>query len=158
MIKLRNMTRNEFDKFKEKSVNDYAESLIKSEINSQEDAYKCAENEFNELLPMGLSTDNNFLYVIVNDGFESVGFIWYSKENTSGFVCDFVILENHRKKGYGFETLKMIEKDAKERAIAKLRLNVFKFNEPAYNLYKKLKYKVVEDNDGNMIMEKILED
>ncbi|MMZ62167.1 putative N-acetyltransferase YycN [compost metagenome] len=157
MIKIRNMSEKEFEQFKEWSVNDYAKDLIKSKMSSDKDAYKCAEKEFNELLPMGLSTKNNFLYVMINHSLEKIGFIWYEKENTSGFICDFLVMQNYRNKGYGFKTRKLIEKNAKDKGIRKLRLSVFKFNEPAYNLYNKLKYKVVEDNDGNVIMEKILE-
>ncbi|MHA7963168.1 GNAT family N-acetyltransferase [Paenibacillus sp. CAU 1782] len=158
MIKIRNMSENEFEKFKEWSVNDYAEDLIKSNMSSdKEDAIESAEKEFNEILPMGLSTENNFLYVMINDSLDNVGFIWYEKEDEAGFICDFLVMQNYRNKGYGFETMKWIEKDAKEKGMRKLKLSVFKFNEPAYNLYHKLNYKVIEDNDGNVIMEKILE-
>ncbi|WP_310145463.1 GNAT family N-acetyltransferase [Paenibacillus amylolyticus] len=152
------MSENEFEKFKEWSVNDYAEDLIKSKMSSdKEAAYQIAQKEFNEILPKGLSTENNFLYVIVNQSLEEVGFIWYEKENTSGFICDFLITQNYRNKGYGFQTMKWIEKDAKDKGMSKLRLSVFKFNEPACNLYNKLNYKIVEDNEENVIMEKILE-
>ncbi|MGN7760775.1 GNAT family N-acetyltransferase [Paenibacillus sp. 22594] len=150
------MSENEFEKFKEWSVNDYAKDLIKSKMCSDKDAYKCAEKEFNELLPMGLLTKNNYIYVIINHSLEEIGFIWYEKENTSGFICDFLVMQNYRNKGYGFETMKLIEQDAKDKGIRKLSLSVFNFNEPAYNLYKKLKYKEVENNDGNAIMEKYL--
>ncbi|WP_449603204.1 GNAT family N-acetyltransferase, partial [Paenibacillus sp. Marseille-Q9583] len=68
-----------------------------------------------------------------------IGFIWYEKEDTSGFICDFLVKQNYRNKGYGFETMKLIEQEAKDKGIRKLRLSVVNFNEPAYNLYKKLK-------------------
>lgn len=157
MINLRKMTSTDFDRFKEWSVNDYAADLIKSEMISKENAYITAEKEFNELLPMGLLTHSNYLYIIVNEYSEDVGFIWYLSEGITGFICDFLVKENYRNKGYGFQTMKTVEKHAEERGITKFRLNVFKYNEPAYKLYKKLEYMVVEDNKGNMIMEKILE-
>jgi RimJ/RimL family protein N-acetyltransferase len=157
MLKVINMSENEFQKFKEWSVNDYANDLIKSKMSTDnEEAYKRAEKEFNDILPMGLSTENNFLYVMIDENAENVGFIWYEKEDASGFICDFLIKENYRNKGYGLETMKWIQQDAKDKGMKKLRLSVFKFNEPACNLYKKLNYNVVEDNDENMIMEKVL--
>lgn len=54
--------------------------------------------------------------------------------------------------------MKWIEKDAKAKGMSKLRLSVFRFNEPANKLYTKLNYQIVENNDENLIMEKILKD
>lgn len=156
MITLREMTNDDFARFREWSINDYAVDLIKSEMTNKENAYITAEKEFNELLPMGLLTVDNYLYFIVNENSEDVGFVWYLSEGIAGFVCDFWVKESYRNKGYGFQTMKMIEKDAIERGINKVSLNVFKYNKPACNLYIKLDYMVVEDNKESMIMEKIL--
>jgi ribosomal protein S18 acetylase RimI-like enzyme len=91
--------------------------------------------------------------VIVNSSDEGVGFIWYQKyKEHMAFICDFLILENFRKQGYGKQTLLLIEKEAKEKGINQIFLNVFKYNKPAFSLYKSLEYKIRDEENDNITM------
>lgn len=101
-IKFRKMSDAEFDKFAEWDILDYSKDLIKAGLSSEENALEDAKKSFNELLPQGKCTKDNYIYVIVNNDNESLGFIWYQKyKEDIAFICYFLILEKFRKQGYG---------------------------------------------------------
>lgn len=159
MIQFRQMLPEEFEQFAQWSVNDYADDLIKSGNETAEGAFAASQNEFNEMLPSGLNSLDNYLYVIQNECFVDVGMIWYQKhmqKPTVAFICEFIINKEYRQRGYGKDTLLKIAEDAKDKGFKAMGLNVFKFNQIAYNLYIACGYQVVEDYEGNVIMEKPL--
>ncbi len=153
--KNREMNDDEFDKFCKFSILDYSQDLIKSGACNEENALDCTKKEFNEILPQGKDTANNFIYVMENTQNEYIGYIWYEKcSENEGFICDFLILEKFRKKGYGKQTLILLENQAKEKKINRLSLSVFKFNEPAFSLYNCLGYKTFKEDSESMYMMK----
>ena len=152
-IRFREMSDDEFDKFAEGDILAYSKDLIKSGLSSEENALENAKKSFNELLPQGKYTKDNYIYVVVNSDNEGVGFIWYQKyKEDIAFICDFLILEKFRKQGYGKQTLLLLEKEAKEKGLNKVLLNVFKYNKPAFSLYKSLEYKVRDEENENISM------
>lgn len=159
MLHIKPMTQEKFDQYKEWSVADYAEDLIKSGIATKENAFRESIDEFAEILPNGMQTIDSFLYMIVNMEGEEIGLIWYGRdcrsENTA-FVFDFLINPEHRRKGFGTEALRLVEEEAKAGGYKKIGLNVFKFNTAAYALYQKMGYLTSEEFEGNMILYKNL--
>ena len=156
-LSFREMTDKEFEKFVENSVLDYSKDLIKSGLCSEENAFDSAKKQFNDLLPQGKYTENNFIYVAVNSDHEDVGIIWYNKHSEGvAFICDFLIFENFRKKGYGKQTLLLLDSDAKEKGFTKILLHVFRFNKTAFSLYDSIGYKVVKEDGGSIYMVKDL--
>ncbi|HOD92756.1 MAG TPA: GNAT family N-acetyltransferase [Clostridia bacterium] len=157
-VKLHNMQIDEFDKFSKWSINDYAEELLLAkQSSSKEKALQKAENEFNEILPYGLETKDNYLMMIVNESDEDVGVIWYLINGNMVFICDFVIFEKYRRCKYGYMTLEQLEiiaiKDDKE----SIMLHVFSYNTPAIGLYKKFGFIIVQEKDnGSIYMQKKL--
>ncbi|HCQ89041.1 MULTISPECIES: GNAT family N-acetyltransferase [unclassified Clostridium] len=152
-IRFREMSDDEFDKFAEGDILAYSKDLIKSGLSSEENALENAKKSFNELLPQGKYTKDNYIYVVVNSDNEGVGFIWYQKyKEDIAFICDFLILEKFRKQGYGKQTLLLLEKEAKEKGLNKILLNVFKYNKPAFSLYKSLEYKIRDQKNENISM------
>lgn len=152
-IRFREMSDDEFDRFAEWDILDYSKDLIKAGLSSEENALEDAKKSFNELLPQGKSSKDNYIYVVVNNDNEGVGFIWYQKYMEDiAFICDFLILEKFRKQGYGKQTLLLLEKEAKEKALNKVLLNVFKYNKPAFSLYKSLEYKIRDEENENISM------
>lgn len=159
MIRFRQMLPNDFARFVQWSIKDYADDLIKSGNETPEKAFSVAQNEFTEMLPNGLSSLDNYLYVIQNAELIDVGMIWYQKDlfkSNLAFIGEFIIKAEFRQRGYGKESLEKIAEDAREKGFAMMGLNVFKFNTIAYSLYTKCGYKVVEDYEGNVTMEKPL--
>lgn len=159
MISFRKMTQSEFKIFAQWSIKDYAKELVKSGNQSLEKSLIESETEFNEMLPNGLNSKDNYLYVIQNEELSDVGMIWYQKhlhKPEIAFIGEFIIKEEFRKHGYGKDALKKVAEDAKEKNYNKMGLSVFKFNKIAYSLYLKCGFEVVEIYEGNMIMEKLL--
>ena len=154
-VKFKKISDDEFDKFLKKSVLNYSEDLVKSGMCSKETAFNDSKKQFYELLPQGNNTKDNFIYIVVNNESEEVGHIWYKKyQEKVGFICDFLILEKFRKKGYGKETLLLLENDAKGKGFKKIFLHVFKFNENAIKLYKNLEYNILKEELKGLYMEK----
>ncbi|WP_390622777.1 GNAT family N-acetyltransferase [Clostridium argentinense] len=152
-IRFREMSDDEFDKLAEWDILAYSKDLIKSGLSSEENALENAKKSFNELLPQGKYTKDNYIYVVVNSDNEGVGFIWYQKyKEDIAFICDFLILEKFCKQGYGRQTLLLLEKEAKEKGLNKILLNVFKYNKPAFSLYKSLEYKIRDQKNENISM------
>lgn len=156
-IRFREMNDDEFNKFREESILSYSKDLVKSGMNSEESALEGARKQFNELLLERQYTGDNYIYMIIDNENQSVGHIWYEKydENTA-FICDFLISEKFRKRGYGKESLYLIEKDAKEKGLRKIFLHVFKYNESAISLYEHMGYTVFkEESQGNYMIKDI---
>lgn len=154
-IRFKEMSDDEFDKFAEWSISDYSQDLIKSGRCSKEKAFESAKKGFNEILPQGKYTKDNFIYVVVNSENDDVGLIWYVKYTESeAFIYDFLIFEKFRKKGYGKQTLLLVEEEVKEKGFNRIGLNVFKFNKPAFSLYKCLGYKIFNEDSGSIYMVK----
>jgi ribosomal protein S18 acetylase RimI-like enzyme len=152
-IRFREMSDDEFDKFAEWSILDYSKDLVKAGLSSEETALENAKKSLNELLPQGKYTKDNYIYMVVNSDNESVGFIWHQKyKEDIAFICDFLILEKFRKQGYGKQSLLLLEKDAKEKGLNKILLNVFKYNKSALSLYKSLEYKIRDEEAENVSM------
>jgi len=155
-VSFRTFTEKEFEQYIKLAIQDYANSLFKGGYSTKEKSYEDSTCQINELLPEGLKTRNNYFYVIENDLNEDVGIIWYAQDKEDGYVYDFLILEKFRRNGYAFKALYEIEKYAKDKGINKLKLQVFKYNKSAMNLYYKVGYVSVEDHGGSMIMQKCI--
>lgn len=152
-IRFREISDDEYEKFIETSVLDYSQDLIKSNMCSEEKAFKSAKKQFDELLPQGKYTIDNYIYTVVNSENENVGVIWYRKNNESvAYICEFLIFEKFRKKGYGKQTLLLLDNDVKVKGYTKILLHVFRFNKTAFSLYDSLGYKVVKEDGESIYM------
>lgn len=160
MVRLRKLTKEEFERYKAYSIQDYAKDLVHSGNATNETALQSAMNEFNQILPNGLETPCNYMYVVMTEEEEAIGFIWYGNSSYGeemAFIFDVFILEPYRNNGYGTETISEVEKEAKLRGYKKMGLNVFRFNEGAHSLYVRCGYKAFEQFEGNIHMEKDIE-
>lgn len=144
-ILIRKMTEDEFEHFRRISVEDQAKDLTQETGLSLEEAFREAGEEFAGMLPDGMKTaDNHLMSVVEKDSGEVVGFVWTLHEETEGrkqsFLCDFVIRESKRRRGYGAEALRLTEKYAAEAGCLESVLFVADRNAPAKALYQKCGY------------------
>lgn len=154
-VKFREMNDEEYKIFVENSIQDYSNGLIKSGTCAEEEGFERAKNDFKNLLPDGKQTKDNFLYRIENKTQEDVGILWYIKQSESrAFIADILIFEEFQSKGYGRQTLLLLEKEAKQKGISMIALHVFKFNTIAFSLYSSLGYKVVHEEPSGSVMVK----
>lgn len=145
-ITIRNMTQQAYDAFYRWSVKQHTAELMEQKCLPCKEASKEASKELAGMLPDGLNTGNNFLMSIVN-GDEMIGFIWTLHEGTGGkkqsFLCDFAIWEEYRRKGYGAQALRLMEKQAADADCVESVLFVSDQNLAARALYEKSGYRVL---------------
>lgn len=157
-IELCKLTADIFDIYKEWSVKSYAEHLKKSGEVKKGTEYAESKAEFEDVYPNGADSKDTWLYIAKNENGESVGVYGYQKSPygaDTAFVTEVVTKEEFRGKGYARSALDALQKDAKQKGFAKMALNVFKHS-PAYTMYVKSGFRVIEEYKGSCIMEKKL--
>jgi ribosomal protein S18 acetylase RimI-like enzyme len=151
MSTLRAMNDAEFKQYIDEAIINYAKERVKAGNWSEEEAILKSREEYNELLPRGVKTQDNYLFCVVDKN-EVVGMIWLNKEDDEvGFICEIKILKKYQGMGYGKYAMKEIEVVAKNLGLKKIELHVFGHNKAAINLYEDLEYAVT-----NMCMSKKL--
>jgi RimJ/RimL family protein N-acetyltransferase len=145
MVQLIPMNKADYEQFLEWAVSDYAQEQVRAGTWKQEDAQQLADKAFESLLPEGLASPNQYLYVLVDETLDRhIGFLWYGLRDgeQEKFVAlyEIVIFEAYRRQGYGTESLRALERRVRELGVSKIVLHVFGHNEPARALYKKLGY------------------
>lgn len=157
-IEFSKLTADVFDIYKDWSVKSYENHLKKSGEVKKGTEYAEAKAEFEDVYPDGADTKDTWLYIAKNENGESVGVYGYQKSPYSAgtaFVTEVVTKEEFRGKGYAKSALAALQADAKQKGFAKMALNVFKHS-PAYTMYVKSGFRVIEEYKGSCIMEKKL--
>jgi predicted acetyltransferase len=157
----RKMTIAEYDIFYEWSIKNHIRELIKENNISEEDALSQTKQELREMLPSGLFTDSNFLMTIKDSSSEkNVGFIWYLFEVVNEvqqcFLCDFMINESERRKGYATESILLMEKNAIQSGCKESVLFVGNENDVAHKLYTNCGYFFLRNLDDGKYLKKVI--
>lgn len=156
-VYLREMNESEFDGYLVSAISKYAADLIKCGIASDENALVLSRKDFNDALPKGFKTPKANFFSIFNNVDDKIGLIWYTElQGAIAYIGDFLINEQHRKKGYGFQTLTIFEKYILEKGLRLIVLNVFEHNIAARSLYEKMGYVESKAERGCIEMVKIL--
>jgi len=139
------MTENEFQAYRQHSVEEYAQEHIRAGNWHPSEALQKAEKEFLQLLPDGVASKNHYLFSLEDDhAGVKVGMIWFAvrdkASHLSAFIYDFVIYEEFRRRGYGQQTLTVLEEKAKELGLDTISLHVFGHNQAAIALYQQAGY------------------
>jgi len=149
MTKLIPMTQAEYDAFFEHLIVEYAKDNVRAGYWHESEALEKSRKETERLLPQGLRTVNTYLYSVY-DGEQAVGVIWLKADpnhpSKSGFIFDIEIREAFRGKGYGKQTMQLMEEKSRELGLNSIGLHVFASNKVARNLYESLGYQTVSLN------------
>lgn len=87
-VKLERMNSDEFRRYLDYTIKNYANEHIKAGDWNQQEAIGKAKKEFEELLPKGKYTAYNYLFTIC-DNDKEVGMIWLAQRtNEEGFIFD----------------------------------------------------------------------
>ena len=149
MVKLVPMMESEFQAYLKRSIESYAQEHVKAGNWDSSDALQKAEKEFLQLLPDGIVSKKQHL-LSIEDGYTGVkiGLIWFAEKlqasRPSAFIYDFLIYEEHRRKGYGKQTLTALEEKVKELGIETISLHAFGHNQAAIDLYQKAGYEITD--------------
>ena len=151
MIRLVSMSDATYQAYLEVTVREYAEDKITAGNWQPEEALERSAKEFQQLLPEGVATSDQYLYAIEDATVEmKVGMIWLARIMQGNkpfmFIYDFVIDETQRRKGYGEQALRAAEEQAKALGLDTIALHVFGHNQAARALYEKLGYEITNIN------------
>jgi ribosomal protein S18 acetylase RimI-like enzyme len=140
------MTQPEFDAFLKRSIPEYAEDKVRAGNWTEAESLERSRKEFEELLPQGLNSKDNFLYTLHTEN-ESVGLIWMKVFSPDrAFIYEVYVEERFRGKGYGKSIMLMLEDKAREMGLNTLGLHVFGSNRIARNLYEAIGYEITNVN------------
>ncbi|WP_232183809.1 GNAT family N-acetyltransferase [Staphylococcus arlettae] len=135
------MNKQVFESFYEDSIIDYANEHVKSGDWEAEGSIERARTEFENLLPNGLDTSNQYLLSVINNNVD-IGHLWLyiydGKDQKKCFIYDIKIKETFRGQGLGTKTMNCIERYCKDKDVESIGLHVFGHNKRAVALYNKM--------------------
>lgn len=146
MLYLRPMDETEYQQFLDYAIANYAEEKVRAGNYVPADAMELSAQEYQELLPDGEKTKDNFLLMIVEQVLDHpVGFVWLMIQQTGSLrhltLVNILIYEEFRNRGYGTQTLELIEEKASALGLEKITLHAFGHNQRARSLYERLGYR-----------------
>lgn len=151
MTTLKPMRHEAFEAYLEAAIAGYAEDNIASGRWPREGALARSREDFNESLPRGLDTPDNYLFEIQDDSSSTVvGVIWFAVVVKNGlksaFVYDIEIKPELRRKGHARAALRALEPLVQALGLQSIGLHVFGHNPGAQALYSSLGYDVTGIN------------
>ena len=148
MLTLSEMNQNSFNLYMSSAIETFASEKIKNGTWDKENAISNSKKQYDELLPYGLETPNNYFYDILNKD-HIIGYIWIAKSqdnNATAFIYDFEIYEKFQNMGYGSDSINLISIKAKELGFSSLALHVFGKNSRAIHVYTKTGFEITDIN------------
>ncbi len=141
---LRPMNKTEYTSWLTAALPAYAADKVASDRWSREEATELARKEYDQLLPMGLETENNFFLAVLDESGKAVGSLWFTEAPRIGYkvayVFDIIIHQQYRRQGHASRALRALEVVATQRGLAGVALHVFGNNVGAKALYSELGY------------------
>jgi GNAT superfamily N-acetyltransferase len=148
------MSQSDYAAWKAHGIKAYAEDKQQSGYSAKQ-ALKLSKVSYEDGLPQGLQTPNNYIFTILNAAEQPVGTTWFAiKEHygkKSAFIYDIEINQAVRGQGLGKATMMALEAEVRKHGIDKIGLHVFAFNKTAHALYASLGYKTTD-----ITMEKVV--
>lgn len=148
-IVFRQMTADEFGRYLEKAIPEYADMHLRAGNVVPENSLKRAQEDYASLLPQGLATPGHHLFAVTAaDGGASLGMCWFEIKQRAGrtkaFIYDFYLEEAQRGKGLGRQFMDELEQRAAALGAVSIGLHVFGDNLSARALYEKCGYRYAD--------------
>ncbi len=144
MALLRPITEDEYRVWLEEVIPEYAADKVTAGQWPEASALELSRKEYEELLPAGRNTENNYLYTVLNPKDQPVGTVWFAAQERGAqrvaYVYDVTIAAEHRRQGHAFRALQELEVEVARLGLDGLALHVFGHNQSARALYVKLGY------------------
>jgi ribosomal protein S18 acetylase RimI-like enzyme len=146
-LRLRPMTRAEFDEWLPRQTAGYAEMIAASGAMPAEAAREKAERDTARYFGNGLATPGQFVFRVL-DGDVAVGWLWLGvpgpdPDPLMAWVFEIEIEAQFRGRGYGRAAMRLAEQEARSRGMTSLGLNVHGQNTVARSLYESLGYETM---------------
>jgi len=147
-LRLRPMTRADFDGYWARAACEYAAENVKAGTWGPDDAPARADEQLARLLPDGRHTADTLLLIAEDPAGEQVGVLWISLRHPggvadTGWIFDIQVVPDRRGQGLGRALLVAAEEEVRRHGIGRLGLNVLGANEVARALYDSTGYQVV---------------
>jgi len=137
MVKLIKMQQTDFEPYLARGIREYAEDHVRNGNWTAEESLERSRKEFEQLLPDGVNSKDQFLFSILNEADEKLGLLWVEVKGQKAFIYDFILDEAFRGKGYGKQALQAMDEELKSMNVKAVGLHVFGDNITAQALYKK---------------------
>jgi ribosomal protein S18 acetylase RimI-like enzyme len=144
MVKLETIQQEDFEQFLERAVQEYAADHVRNGNWPGEGALEKSRKEFEQYLPNGIHTPDQYVWSIVNESNHKIGVLWVQVKEGKAFIFDFIIDEEYRGKGYGKQALTAMDERLKSMGAESVALHVFGDNVSAQELYKKMGFKITD--------------
>ena len=106
MAVLRPMTQCEYAEWLTRTIPAYAADKVTSGQWSEEESLQLSAKEYEALVPQGLTTPDNFFYMIEDSAFRPVGVLWFAVKTMFNarvaYVYDVEVQPHHRRKGNAY--------------------------------------------------------
>ena len=142
MINLEPIQQEDFARFLERGIREYAEDHVRNGNWPAEGAIKRSKKEFEQYLPDGIHSRDQYIYSIVDSNENKIGILWVQVKDGKAFIYDFAIDEAFRGKGYGKQALAALDEKLRSMNVESVGLHVFGDNITAQELYKKMGYQI----------------
>jgi GNAT superfamily N-acetyltransferase len=138
------MRDDEFMTFVAESKPRYARAIVENGGLDPDAAQTKAEHDYARLLPDGLGSEGQFLYVIEDEHGAVKGTLWFAdrerNERRCAFLYDIYVAEAWRGQHIGRQAMQLLEQEVSARGLNSIELNVFGGNTIARSLYRSLGY------------------
>ena len=139
------MNAEEFAAYLERAIPKFAQDKVASGQWSKASSLELSRQGYDELLPKGLATPENFLFTLREAATQVVvGALWYAIQKRAGqriaYVYDVLVEPQHRHMGYATQAFQALEAEVRSLGLCGVALHVFGHNEAAQALYAKLGY------------------
>ena len=142
MINLEPIQQEDFARFLERGIREYAEDHVRNGNWPAEGALERSKKEFEQYLPDGIHSRDQYIYSIVDSNENKIGILWVQVKDGKAFIYDFAIDEAFRGKGYGKQALAALDEKLRSMNVESVGLHVFGDNITAQELYKKMGYQI----------------
>ena len=140
-----------YQEYLDAAVEAYAEENVESGRWPKEGALQRSREDFNNSLPQGLDTPDNFLFEIkLAEPGPTIGYLWFAVVEKNGlksaFVYDVEVKLEFRRQGHAKAAFAALEPLVVELGLNSIGLHVFGHNPGAKALYDEIGYKVTGIN------------
>jgi ribosomal protein S18 acetylase RimI-like enzyme len=139
-VRLSPLSEAEFSTFREANIKEMADENVSAGIWNAKDALERSRKTFDEQLPDGLGTKDNYLFVI-NDQLtgQPIGYLCFKVEEgldgPVGYLLNLCLEKKYRGHGFGTAALKALDKEAEKLGLRAMRLHVLANRAVAVHLY-----------------------
>jgi ribosomal protein S18 acetylase RimI-like enzyme len=142
MVKLETIQQEDFDRFLERGVREYAEDHVRNGNWPAEGALERSRKEFEHYLPDGIHSKDQYVWSILDEQNDKIGVLWVQVKDRQAFIFDFIIDESFRGRGFGKQALAAMDEQLRSMNVESVALHVFGDNITAQELYKKMGFEV----------------